>query len=1029
MTIWVSPKEEDPQISVPMADVIIQAPGASAQEIEKLVGTRLEKLLWQVKDVEDVYSISRDDMAVVTVKFEVNTDYEKALIRLHNQIQKNTDQVPGIVTNWFVKPITINDVPIINIVLHSSKYTDYELRKIADELLYHLTKLPDISYTSLTNGRTEQVIVSLDVSRLAGFKLTPLDVERAIRSADQSLKAGGIDTRNIHLSISSQAFLKDVFELRNLVVGSFQGRPIYLRDVATIRQGPSESENYSFYYTPSSNQATNSSFEHAVTIALGKKEGTNAVTVSREIKQALQSLAPELLPSGVAYEITRDYGATAQSKVNDLIISLTLAIGTVVIILLLFLGWRESLIVAVSVPVSFALALFCSYLMGFTINRVTLFALILSLGIVVDDPITNVENIQRHLADTKDAFDKTILLAIHEVLPPVIMATLTIIVAFLPMFFITGMMGPYMAPMASTVPLAVSFSTLCALTIVPWLSRTLLTPKAYLAYLNQGGLQRVRRVYQAVVSPFIEHRVYRYAMLGLVLLLMTLSVLLMVFQRVPLKLLPFDNKDELELVVDMPEGTTLESSLAFSDVLAEYLKQSPYIKSFTSYVGAHSPIDFNGMVRHHYMRNQNNLLDIRLNLLAKEIRGLSSHKVSLKLRKGLAALAEQYHAKLSIVEMPPGPPVLQTLVAEITAKPSMSYRQMRESAEQVARMLEQESLVVEVDTSIETPRHKVDFIIDKEKAALNGISADDIANSLQIALGKLTPMSLHKLNQREVISIELKLAKSIRSNLTALSELAIRGNHDKLVPLISLGKFEAVNETQPRYSKNLEPIVYVMANTAGRPPIDVILAMNQKLSQNPLPQGISLNWSGEGEFKITKEVFRDMGLGYLAALVGIYILLLMQTNSWFLPLLMMLAIPLTIIGIMPGFWILNLISNYPIDGFPTPIYFTATGMIGMIALGGIVIRNSVILIDFIQKKCSEGLPLKEAVLESGAVRLRPIFLTAMTTALSAWPITMDPIFSGLAWSLIFGVTASTLFTLVVIPVAYYAFYQHEDLQL
>ncbi len=1033
--LMAMPKEEDPQISVPMADVMVSAPGVGAKEIEKLVTTPLSRLLWQIKGVEDVYATSSDGHALVTVRFYVGTNEEKALVRLHNQLQMNLDIVPSFVTNWIVKPISINDVPIVNIVLFSAKYNDFELHRIGQEVLARLVQLPNISKTSLVGGRNLQARIEFIPSRMAGFSVTPLQVYNAVKQSDVSLSVGKLDNNNQQFDIQTQSFLVNSEALKNLIVAVHDHKPVYLRDVAKVILGPSLANNYSFIgfskkYLSSHHLLASQHFYPAVTLSLAKKDGSNAVSVAQSILKKLQSLQGIIIPHDVHIKITRDYGKTAESKVDDLIYSLTLAILTVVIVLVIFLGWRESFIVAVSVPMSFALALFVDFLFGYSINRVTLFALILSLGLVVDDPITNVENIQRHIRLNSENMAQAILAAVNEVLPPVLMASLTIIVSFIPLFFITGMMGPYMAPMASTVPLTIIFSTIAALTIVPWMAYKMLK---HLKQNHQGVVLAthsydvtplwIKNNYRKILLPFLNSRKWRYSLLVGIIVLLMMCGLIVLFGGVPLKLLPFDNKNELQLVINMPEGSTLEQTNRATMAFTHVLKQSPYVASFTTYVGDPSPMDFNSMVRHYYLRQQDNYADIRINLVDKSARHLQSHEVNLSLRKPLEKIAKQFHAKISIVESPPGPPVLQTLVAEVSGQAGMSYQQIINGAKYIEKILKKQALVVDVNNSTQTNRQEIIFKVNKEKAGLNGISTEQIANTLQLALGKTTPMVLHVANERQPLNINFQSPREERTDTNDLSQLTVMGQAGNLVPLIALGQFIYQNHDQPIIEKNLQRIVYVTANTAGRPPANVVLSMEQALKNSPPPPGIKVNWSGEGAWEITVRVFRDMGIGFAAAMLLIYILLFIQTDSFILPLIMMIAIPLTIIGIIPGFWLLNLIMSHPIDGFPTPIFFTATSMIGMIALGGIVIRNSVILVDFIDKSIAAGQTFKEAVLNSGAVRLRPIFLTALTAALGAWPITLDPIFSGLAWALIFGLFASTTFTLLVIPVTYYALYQ------
>lgn len=1030
--IMITPREEDPQIVVPLADIYVQAPGADQKEVEKLVATPLENLLWQIDGVEYVYSMSRKGLAIVTVRFYVGEDREDSLVKLYNQISMHTDQVPSIVRGWVIKPVEIDDVPIVNLTLYSDQYDDHALHRIGEEVLWRLSRIRDISRTFITGGRSREIRVELSPEKMSGFSIPLLRIRQALLGADAALTAGHIDRFNTSFEVSTNSFLRSVDEVRELVVGVHEGRPVYLRDLAEVTDGPVEVSNYTrFGHSCRSRQVSgrpDQPLEYpAVTLSLAKKPGTNAVDVSRDILDLLDGLKKTIIPEGVKVAVTRNYGYNAQEKVNNLLTSLGFAVVTVILLLALTLGRREALVVAVAVPVSFSLALFVNYLFGYTINRVTLFALILSLGLVVDDPITNVDNIQRHIFMGRRRPFAATLFAVEEVLPPVIMSTVAIIISFVPLFFITGMMGPYMAPMSINVPLTVIFSTVCALTIVPWMTYALLRrrpvpedPSA--ADARSGTPSWIFRTYRKIVEPFLESRARRYLLMLVIILLMVFSVCLVVFRVVPLKMLPFDNKNEFQVVIDMPEGTTLETTAAVAGEFEKYLRQVNEVDSFTSYVGTVSPMDFNGMVRHYYLREAPNLADIRVQLALKGRRAQQSHTIVLRLRNDLMKIADRNNARIQIVEVPPGPPVLATIVAEIYGTPDQSYAELVAAADHVRRLLQQEPGVVDVDDMTEMPHEKIDFYVDREKAALHGVSTMAVINTLKIAVGGDAAAAVHLPGQRRQVPVRLILPRKNRSSLGSLTQIPMATPDGDTVPLAELVTVKHEPNQQTIYHKNLDRVVYVLAEVAGRAPAEAILGMKNRLCENPLPTGIRAEWAGEGEWKITLRVFRDMGIAFAAALVGIYILMTIQTGSFFMPLLIMMAIPLTLIGIMPGFWLLNIIAGGTAGGYEDLIFFTATSMIGMIALGGIVIRNSLVLIEFIQDSLAENMAVKEAILQSGAIRMRPIVLTALTTALGAWPITLDPIFSGLAWALIFGLFASTLFTLVVVPVSYYAVY-------
>ncbi len=1025
--ILITPREEEPQIIVPLADVYVQSPGASAEEVEKLVAAPLEKLLWQIDGVEYVYSMSRRDMAVITVRFYVGEDRERSLVKLHNKISMNIDQAPPIVRGWVIKPVEIDDVPIINTTLYSDIYDDHQLRRIGEEVITRLEEVENISRTDIVGGRRREIRVELDPERMSGLGVSPLEVHNALQGADASITAGAFSNMNKEITVSSDSFISFSGDVEKLMVSVHEERPVYIRDIANVFDGPEEARNYSRIGFPDGTTFP------GVTLALAKKKGTNAVVVTRNILQKVEELKKSVIPAGVRVEITRNYGETANQKVDDLLTSLFFAIITVVILIAFTMGWREALVVALAVPISFAMALFVNYLFGYTINRVTLFALILSLGLVVDDPITNVDNIQRHILMRKRKPLSATLYAVDEVLPPVIMSTLTIIVSFTPLFFISGMMGPYMAPMAANVPLTVAFSTVSALTIVPWLSYHLLKRFGESSGTKSGEKgghdvtpEWIKRGYRKVVAPFLESGKKSATLLAGVVVLMVLSVSLALFRMVPLKMLPFDNKNEFQIVIDMPEGTTLETTDTVVRVFESYLRRVSEVTNYMSYVGTASPIDFNGLVRHYYLRDGSNVADIRINLADKARRKQQSHEVVLRLRRDLEKIAERLNANIKIVEAPPGPPVVATIVAEIYGDPDKSYQELISASAYIKDVMSEEPFLVDIDDIVETPRDKIDFVTDKEKSALHGVSTDTIIHTMKLALSGSAPATVHLADERQPLLIRLILPKAKRSSVADLSQISVKTATGHMVQLGELGTFVNIKEDQTIYHKNLERLVYVFGEMAGRAPVEAILDMQSKLKKNPVPSGIRVEWAGEGEWEITLTVFRDLGIAFGAAMIGIYILLIIQTGTFSMPLIIMTAIPVTIIGIMPGFWILNLLTNHLIEGFENPVFFTATSMIGMIALGGIVVRNSIVLIEFIHDALKQELPLKEAILQSGSIRFRPIVLTAATTALGAWPITLDPIFSGLAWALIFGLFASTTFTLVIVPVVYYLIFKKYD---
>lgn len=1014
VALIATPREEDPQIVVPMADVEVAYPGHSPGETEQLVTRPLERLMWQLDGVEHVYSVSRRDGALVTVRFHVGEDRDRAMVRLRDKIEENRNIVPSGVTSWRVMPVSINDVPIVTLTLSGKNYNSAQLRRIAEELAAHLDATPDISRSEIVGGERRILRVEPIIENLTAQHVSLPEIGEAIRRANATSSVGTVlDNGSEHLLMTSPAPVS-AEELGRVVVRSGNRRLIRVSDVAAVTDG----EDLPSVYVRHNG-------EPAVTVAFSKKAGVNAVALAKKIIAEAGAARGSIIPADVTLTVTRDQGESANTRVNGLVESMFFAIVTVILLIALTMGWKESLVVGVSVPVSFALALLTNYLFGFTLNRVTLFALILSLGLVVDDPITNVDNIQRHIRMGRKKPLEATLDAVREVLPPVIMSTVAIIISFTPMFFITGMMGPYMAPMAINVPLTVTFSTLCALTFVPFLALKLLKHKSGELQSAASGTSAaeaapewVRKLYGAMIHPFLKRR-NAWLLLGTVFLLLIASAALMLF-KVPLKMLPYDNRDELQLVLKMPQGSSPEATAALTAELEQYLAKQNEVIHYQSYIGVPSPIDFNGLVRHYNMRNFSNQADIRINLVPKAKRKMPSHEIALRLRDGVNEIAARHHALVNIVEVPPGPPVLATVTAEVYARPDQSHAELLAGAEELKkRLAETDSRhFAEIDSMNEPAPERWIFEIDPDKAALNGITAAEVTRCLASAVSGTHLGDLRVNDERQPLQIILRLPFADRNEINRLNELSMRGSTGT-VPLAELGKFVRAGSEMPIMHKNLKRVEFVTAETVGRAPGEMVLETQfRTLKKHPLPDGIGVDWAGEGEWEITLRVFRDLGIAFGVALGGILLLLIVQTGSVRLSLVMMCAIPLTLIGIAPGFWLLNVFGAETVGGYSSPIFFTATGMIGMIALGGIVIRNSIVLLEFIQESEANGVPLRQAISEAGAVRFRPIMLTAVTTLMGAWPITLDPIFSGLAWALIFGLLASTLFTMIVIPAIY-----------
>ncbi len=1041
-SLTLTPREEEPQIVVPLADIIVQMPGASVEEVEQQVSNRLERLLYQIDGVEYVYSMSRPGQAIVTVRFYVGQNREESLVKLYNKISMNIDQVPPGVTGWVVKPIEIDDVPLVNVTLWSRSADDFTLRRVAEQVEVELQSVADTARTEVVGGRRRQLRVLIDPEKLASRQVAALDVERVLRGANVNVQAGSLRSGNREVQVEAGPFVQTARELERLVVGVAATRPVYLGEVARIEDGPEEPGSYTrISFGPGARELQGDAPDRArdypaVTVSVAKRKGSNAVWVAEGIEKKLDELRRTTIPAGIEVRITRNYGETANEKVNELVRELGLAIIIVAALIAFVLGWREAIIVVTAVPLTFALTLLINYLAGYSINRVTLFALILALGLVVDDPIVDVENIFRHFRMRKQPPRLAVLTAVNEVRPPIIVATLVVMVSFLPMFFITGMMGPYMRPMALNVPIAMLMSMVVAFTVTPWLSYLVLRgqynkphhevdPKSTLTY----------RIYRRIITPFLNNRLFAWLLVGIMMFLLVASMALPLLDKVPLKMLPFDNKNEFQVLVDMPEGAPLETTEAALRALSEEVRKAPEVTEVLSFAGTASPMDFNGLVRHYYLLREPHRGDLRINLIAKEERQQQSHAIVLRLRNQLEKVAKAHGARLKIVEVPPGPPVLSTLVAEVYPRTGESYTALRADARHVRKLMATEKNVVDVDDTFEAERMRLVFRIDKEKASLNGISAESVANTIRLAVAGWSPGegnptttragAAHVAHDLNPLTILLNLPPSERSRQEDLLRLSVKGDNGDLIRIGELGKFEEVPAEQTIYHKNLRRVAYVSADTAGRPPANAVLSLQSRIKKEPTPNGGEVIWNGEGEWKITLDVFRDLGLAFGGAVVLIYIILVWQTGSYKMPLVQMISIPLTIIGIMPGFWLLNSVVGGTVGGYADPVYFTATAMIGMIALAGIADRNAILLIDFIHSVLEKGGSLKDALIESGAVRFRPILLTAGAAMLGAWPITLDPVFSGLAWALIFGLVVSTAFTLLLVPVVYWILYEKK----
>jgi multidrug efflux pump subunit AcrB len=1067
VALLITPREEEPQIVVPLADVFVSAPGLGAEQVERQIATPLEKLLYQIDGVEYVYSMSRPGRCVVTVRFFVGEDRVASLVKIYNKLYSETDQIPQAVQAWVVKPVEIDDVPIVVAVLWSNNADltgDPELRRLAEEIEHDLQSINNTNKLKVTGGRPRQIRVELDPTALAARRIAPLEVAWAIKVSNKLLPAGEVQILDQTLVVEAGEFIRSAAELEKLVIGVVDGAPVYLSDVARVIDGPAEPTSYTWIgFGPASALSTDFPNTYpAVAISIAKKKGANAVWVANEVKDYFARLKRNLFPPEIDYRIIRNYGQTADDKINNLVSSLLAAVLTVTVFIWIFLGWRAAVVVGLAVPICYGFTLGLDLFAGYTINRVTLFALILALGLLVDDPITGVDNIERYLRAGRYPRRQSVVMAISEIRGALIMSTIAIIISFAPLKFITGMMGPYMAPMAFNVPVSVTVSTVVAFLVTPWLSFKLLKPAPEpIGYdITTTGIYRG---YAALLEPLLHTRRRSWVFLAIIFVLLLISMLFPALRLVPLKLLPYDNKDEFQIVVDMPEGTTLESTQGVVADLSTYLRTVPEVRDFTAFVGVPSPMDFNGMVRHYFLREGAHYADIRVTLAGRQRRSQQSHAMLLRIRRDLEAIAERANARIKLVEVPPGPPVISTITVELYGEEATPYSALQQAAGLLEDRLRSEPLVVDVDTSLEADQPKIVFVPDKEKAALSGIGTEDIAETIMLANQGLVAGYLQLPREVNPLPVVLRLPFDVRSSPNALATLNVKGRPgitkireksglrdapQPIVPLAELGGIQRTVEDKVIYHKNLRPVVYVYADIAGRPPAEVVLDVSADLNNpgdgsgpkalegrtylNPgsgrpwtLPAGITDVWNGEGEWQITLRVFRDLGIAFAVALLGIFIVLRIQTGLSVITIIIMLAIPLSIIGIMPGFWLLNQIGDRMVNGFPNPTLFTATAMIGMIALAGIVVRNSLILVEFIHLALTEGKSLHDALLQAGAVRMRPIFLTAGTTLLGNLVITLDPIFSGLAWAIIFGIAASTMFTLFVVPVLYNLVYANK----
>ncbi len=1038
--VLVTPREEEPQIKVPMVDIFLQLPGASAQEVERRLVSPLEKALYEIPGVEHVYSTSQPSGGMIIVRYLVGTDPDRAALAVHTKLAEQAASLPPGSPMPLVIPRGIDDVPALAYTLWSKTATPLELRRVAEELRAELVRHPKVAQVQVLGGARRAISVRFDRERLAAHHVSILGVYQALSGLDWQLPAGSFATGDVETTVEVGAQFHSADEVAAAVVGVMPAaggnRPVYLRDVATVTDGAAEPDQYVWMTAGASGsekKLPGGLDTPAVTLAIAKKPGTNAVELVADLDALVERLRGPVLPSNVMITKTRDYGFTADEKSSELMKHLGLATLSVVLLMAFALGRREAVVVAVAVPVTLALTLAASYLFGYTLNRVTLFALIFAIGILVDDAIVVVENIHRHYQLGWTSPRHATIYATDEVGNPTILATFTVIGALLPLAFVSGLMGPYMRPIPINASAAMLFSLAVAFVVSPWLTYRLF--KKHAEELAEGHAARpdaetategkLDRLYARVFAPLLASRFKRWALLGLVAVLLLGAVSLFPLRVAAVKMLPHDNKSELQVVVDMPEGTTLERTAAVARELAMTVRTLPEVTDIETYVGTSAPFNFNGLVRHYFLRSGPLVADLQVNLLPKHDRDRESHAFAKALRPLLAPIAQRTGANIKVTEVPPGPPVLSTLVAEIYAP---SEKERLAIADQIKGIFASTPGVVDVDWYVEGPGAKLELEVDREKAARAGISPEAIARTLRVALAGADAAHLADPRSREPVPVTLRLDRAQRSGASGLLAVDVQGSAGQLVPLSELVRPVETTRAPFIYHKNLRPVTYVLGDVgsaaagAAESPVYALLDMGDKIAKVKDAAGLpvevlfsgrptggtrsSLVW--DGEWQVTHDVFLDMGIAFAAVLVLIYFLVVGWFRSFVTPLIIMAPIPLTLIGIVPA---------HAFGG----VFFTATSMIGFIALAGIIVRNSILLVDFVNLELETGKSLAAAVTQAAAVRFRPIALTAAALVVGGIVILLDPIFQGLAVALIAGVVVSTALTLVLIPLLYYMY--------
>ncbi len=1033
LAIAMLPREEEPQIKVPMIDVMVSMPGASPKEVEERLSIPMEKLLYELPGVEYIYSTSMQGQSLLVVRFFVGESLETSIVRLNQKLATNFDRIPRSVQKPLVKPHTIDDVPIMALTFHGENYDHYTLRRLAAQVDDSINNISEVAETKLIGGTKRQLTIHFDPLLLASRNLTLDELAPHIQQVNSQVHSGNLKSLNQEILLQTGTFLENSDEIGRVVVGVYGGNPVYLNDVASITDGPEEPSNYVLYGEPE-----NKSREAAVTLSIAKRPGANAVSVVHDVEERLESLKGTLIPADLEITITRNYGETAAEKSNELLFHMGIAVFGVALLILFFLGWRESIIVMLAIPSTLALTLLVFYLYGYTLNRITLFALIFSIGILVDDAIVVVENIVRHLRlpiNRGRSMTEVAIEAVEEVGNPTILATWAVIAAILPMAFVGGLMGPYMRPIPIGSSAAMVFSLIIAFTVTPW-AATHILKKAEIGDASHGEETApddwFTRIYHRIMDPLLAHAVWRAGFYIIITAMLLASCSMVYLGMVKVKMLPFDNKSEFQVILNMPEGSSLEQTNRVAMEMADVINEDPAVVNHQIYTGTSSPYNFNGLVRHYFMRQGPTVADIQVNLLPKSERTLQSHDIAKRVRPAIAEVAKKYGATVAVAEVPPGPPVLQTIVAEIYGPTNEARVKLAKEAKEI---LHSTTGVVDIDWFQEAERNRKIITVDKEKAALNGISEQQVTRAITTAVKGLTLDLYHQPLDKESINIVLQLPPQYRARVETLLNISLRSETNPGAPLVPLRELVHVSEKvieQPIYRKNLKPVIYVTGDVADlvESPVYAILEMNKKLAEldgrdfggreervkiynlnQPFSEAEpSMKW--DGEWHITLEVFRDLGLAFCVVMILIYMLMVGWFKNYLTPLVVMAAIPFSLIGILPAHW-----------GFGA--FFTATSMIGFMAGAGIVVRNSIILIDFIELRIKAGDPLTKAVVDAGAIRFRPMLLTALAVVIGASVILADPIFQGLAISLMFGEIASLLVSRMAVPVLYYSLKKHQ----